>query len=283
MAKEILIVANWKMNKTQEEIGQWLKEFAANLGQIKGERLAGIKSKTSHLPPITIFLTPPLPYLNFISLVIGHLHLSSIIELAGQNVSQFEKGSYTGEISAFQLKDLECLAVIVGHSERRRYFHETDRDIAKKTLLSLKYGLLPIVCVSKMEEVESLKKLILRTPPLSRIESPPSQKQPSVQTPPLPISNPSPTVIFSKIAIVYEPLFAIGSGKPDTPEDAQKMALEIKKILGEDTKVLYGGSADSKNAANFLKQPDIEGLLVGTASLDPKKFSAIIEKAASVS
>ena len=166
------------------------------------------------------------------------------------------------------------MAVIVGHSECRKYLHETDAEIAKKVLQCLKYGLQPIVCVSKIDQVQKFQSFLNghSQPTTYNSSSSSSLSDLGVEDLSLRAEGLQPI-------IAYEPLFAIGTGQPDTPKDTQKMAIEIKKVLGQDTMVLYGGSVDSKNATEFLKQPDIAGLLVGTASLDAKEFSSIIEHA----
>lgn len=245
MPKEITIVANWKMHKTKKEIEQWFKDFKPQID---------LKIQFS----IKVDICPPLPYsqVTYNCIRQGSAPIGLTINLGSQNVSQFEEGNYTGEVSTKQLKDLECSIVIVGHSECRKYLHETDAEISQKASQCLKYGLQPIICISEINQVQKLKELITNNYP----------------------PNPSPY----PLTIAFEPLFAIGTGQPDTPENAQKMAIEIKRVLGQDTKVIYGGSVDSKNAVEFLKQSDIEGLLVGKASLDPKEFSAIVESAASI-
>jgi len=246
MPKEITIVANWKMHKTKKEIAQWFADFKPQI--VSKKRFS-----------IIVDICPPLPYsqVTYSYIRQGSTPMGLTINLGTQNVSQFEEGSFTGEVSAKQLKDLECSTVIIGHSECRQYLHETDEEIAKKAMQCLNYDLQPIICISEINQVQKLKELITNNYP----------------------PNPSPY----PLTIAFEPLFAISPGRPDTAEDAQKMALEIKRVLGQDTKVIYGGSADSKNAVEFLKQPDIEGLLVGKASLDPKEFLAIIKSAASIS
>lgn len=237
--KETILVANWKLNKTKTEIEGWFDKLG----------LLTLNPKS----PLTVEVCPPLPYLELASLLIGRLHLSTHVKflLGAQNVSQFDKGEYTGEVSAWQLKDLGVKTVIIGHSERRRFLNETDKEIAQKAANLWNQGLETILCVSQIEQVVSFKNL-------------------------LPKDHPS----TSRLLVAFEPIFAIGSGQADTPKDAQKMALEIKKVLGENIKVLYGGSVNSQNVVDFVSQPNISGCLIGTASLKATEFSKIIKRMA---
>lgn len=233
---KILIVANWKENLDKKEAEEWLEGYRKQ--EVEGKKQA-----------IEVVICPPFP---LIPLVLGY---SKGLGLAtgAQTISHFEKGAYTGEVSAEQLKSLGVKYVIVGHSELREHFGETNKQINQKIKLCLKYGLIPIVCVSEFNQIEAVR--------FSNFQPPGSNLKP-------PTSN---------LIIAYEPLFAIGSGQPDTPANAQKMALAIKKILGENVWVLYGGSVNSQNATSFLQEKDIHGLLIGGASLNPIEFSQIIQ------
>lgn len=230
--KELLIVANWKMNKSAVEIREWFGEFSL-----------------SNYYNTKIVICPAFPYLSLTRELISQKG-SSCLKLGAQNVSAFEEGACTGEVSGRQLKDLGVEYVIVGHSERRQNFGETDEQILRKIELCQKYNLKPIICVSNLKEAESLK------------QAPGSKLQDSK---------------FKFQVLAYEPLFAVGTGKPDTPENAQEVALAIKGILGEDIRVLYGGSANRENAQSFTKQRNIAGLLIGTASLEASEFIEIIK------
>ena len=167
------------------------------------------------------------------------------LKLGAQTVSHFENGAYTGETSAKQLRGIVDFC-IVGHSERRKYFGEINEQVIKKVELCLKYEITPIVCISSLEQAKIF------------------------------INNLTIQQFNNRLIFAYEPSFAIGSGESDTPEHAQKMALEIKRDLGQNTRVIYGGSVDAQNAGKFLAMPDIFGLLVGNASLDAKKFAKIV-------
>ncbi len=224
-----LIVANWKENKTASQTTEWFEKFGASLSISRSRSKLSINLEVVICPSFVI-----LPMMAYeISKLEG-------IKLGAQDVSKFEEGQYTGEASAKMLKDFVSY-VIVGHSERRKHFGETDEDVNLKIEQCLKHDLTPIVCVSKIEEVRGRKWEVGKT-------------------------------IFA-----YEPLFAVGTGKPDTPENAQEFAKKIKTEVGQNVKVLYGGSVNAKNAKSFVSQPDISGVLVGEASLDAEEFGKIIK------
>lgn len=208
------VIANWKENKTVSEVMAWVDVF----------------NKGVNKENVEVVICP-----SFVALPMMANGVSKLenVKLGAQDVSKFEEGQYTGEVSAKMLKGLVDY-VIVGHSERRKYFSETDEDVNLKIEQCLKHDLTPIVCVSKIEQVST-----------------------------------------NKAIFAYEPLSAVGTGTPDTPENAQKFAEKIKNEVGENVKVLYGGSVNAKNAMSFVEQSDIDGVLVGQASLDPKEFSEI--------
>ena len=232
LMEKTLLVANWKENKTTPQAKEWLEKFGASLS------ISRSRSKLSINPEVVI--CP-----SFVVLPMMAYEASKLegVKLGAQDVSKFEEGQYTGEVSAKMLKDFVSY-VIIGHSERRKCFNETDEDIKLKIEQCLKYNLIPIVCVSTIQELSSF----------------PSELS----------SN---GTIFA-----YEPLFAVGTGTPDTSENAQKFAEKIKAEVGQNVKVLYGGSVNAENAKSFVSQPDIDGVLVGQASLDPKEFAEIVKK-----
>ena len=224
--EKTLIVANWKENKTVSQTTEWFDKFSNPKSQIP-------KNTEVVICPAFV-LVPVLDSLFSI--------LDSPPRLGAQDVSKFEGGQYTGEVSAKMLKDFVDY-VIVGHSERRRHFHETNEDIQLKVEQCLKYNLTPIVCISSIQELSSL----------------PSD--------------------FDGLIFVYEPLEHIsteGEFHPDDPEHANIMAQKIKEELSQKVKVLYGGSVNAKNAKSFIEQSDIDGVLVGQASLDAKEFAKIV-------
>jgi len=217
-----LVVANWKCNPTT----------------LKGAKLLfdGIERGVKKIKNAEVVVCPPFIYLSKLS---G-------LALGAQNCFWQDKGAFTGEISAKMLKDLGCKYVIIGHSERRRYFKETCTIVNKKIKAALVNNLKCILCIDNIGQVRRGLKGI-------------SKKE------------------IKKIIIAYEPIFAIGTGKACSIEKARKMKLAIKKILGENTIVLYGGSVNSKNARDFIKKAQFQGLLVGGVSLKPKEFIQIVK------
>ena len=204
----------------------WLKGFTIDQAQTNKEVII--------CPPFTL-----LPDLKS-----QLLSKSKDVELGAQDISQFDEGAYTGEVNGKEIRELARF-VIVGHSERRKNFSENNEVVNAKITQAFKNALIPIICVSNMEQVGALNEVIKDS---------------------------------AQFIIAYEPLFAIGSGNPDTPENADKTAENIKNILGK-IPVLYGGSVTSKNIGEFCKMPNIDGALIGKASLDPKEFSEIIKNA----
>ncbi|MDO8486074.1 MAG: triose-phosphate isomerase [Candidatus Staskawiczbacteria bacterium] len=238
-----LIVANWKCNPTT------LKEARALFEAVK-KGTKNIKSE--------IVICPPFVYLP----------LFSGLTLGAQNCFSEEKGAFTGEISALQLSDLKIEYVIIGHSERRRYFSETDNDINKKIKKSLLAKLKVILCVGETEEEwkkgekpEILEKQI--TENLKGI----SGKE------------------IKNIVIAYEPVWAIGTGKNCTVDETMSSVLFIRKIIlklynreiADNIRIIYGGSVKSDNAAPYIKNARANGLLVGGASLNAEEFTKIIK------
>jgi len=181
-----------------------------------------------------------------------------------------ESGAYTGEISALMLKDIGCQYVIIGHSERRRYFGETDETVNKKLKAAIEANLIPIFCIGETQKQRDRGETenVLKKQIEEGIKNVSSFKFQS-----------------SRICIAYEPVWAIGTGKACDVEEAQKMGLVIRKIIfglygssiAEDIRILYGGSVNSKNAAGYIREAGFRGLLVGGASLDAEEFSKIIK------
>jgi triosephosphate isomerase len=179
-----------------------------------------------------------------------------------QNVHWAPEGAYTGEISAPMLLELGVAGAIVGHSERRQYFGETDETVARRALAALEHGLRVIACVGESEEERESgqTELVLRIQVEAIADATGSSEQ---------------------LAIAYEPVWAIGTGKTASPEQAQEAHAFIKTVLP--VPVLYGGSVKPDNAEELLSQPDVDGALVGGASLDVESFTAICQAAAAVS
>jgi len=249
-----LIIFNWKM--APQLLGEAKRLLAYNL-----RRMTNNKNTE-------IIVCPPFIYLSGLSSVVSR---RSSVKLGAQNVFWESSGAYTGEISPTMLKDLDIEYVIIGHSERRKYLNETDEMINKKILASLKAGLKVILCVGEdlairrrgKKAVENFieKQLEKDLRGLSKVKS---QK--------------------SKVIVAYEPVWAISTSKSshsDTPEDALEIIKYIKSLVISQWSVvipvLYGGSADSKNIADFLKYKEINGALVGQASLKIGEVRKIIE------
>lgn len=217
------LVANWKSNKTIPEATLWLHQSSIISHQ-----------SSKNLEVIIAAPFTALPHLK---------KVSSSLKLAAQNLSPFDSGPYTGEISAEMLKNLVDYTII-GHSERRRYFQETNEMVAKKVKQALKYKITPIVCLD----------------------------EPYLETQIQQFNNST----IRHLIFAYEPLAAIGSGKPDTPENANRVAEKIKKMTNQ-APVLYGGSVSPENAKSFMVEKNIDGLLVGNASLNPGEFIKILQ------
>lgn len=226
--KKLFIVANWKSNKTILQTEAWFQTI--NNSQL-----------TNNKEVKEVIICPSFTLLPFVkeSIVKGQLSIA----VGAQNVSPFEEGAYTGEVSAKQVKELADY-VIVGHSERRKNLRETEDIINQKIKQSLQNKLTPILCVSDIKQIHNSKFIIHN----------------------------------SGCIVAYEPLSAIGSGHPDTPENADSIALKIKEELGE-VPILYGGSVTSSNVKSFTSMPHIDGVLVGGASLDPLEFLKISKNA----
>jgi triosephosphate isomerase len=222
-----LLAANWKMFKTQAETREFLRAFEPPVG-------------------VDVVICPPYTALS--------AALEGGIPVFAQNVHWDDEGAYTGEISAPMLRELGVSGAIVGHSERRQYFGETDETVARRAEHALEAGLRVIACVGELEnERESGEtEAVLRRQVslLSRHED---------------------------LVIAYEPVWAIGTGKTATPEVAQAAHEYIKSLI--EVPVLYGGSVKPENAADLLAQRDVDGALVGGASLDPESFTSICRAA----
>jgi len=235
-----IIAANWKMYKTGAEAQEFLT-------QMKGKLTSSVK----------VFIAAPFTALSSMA--------SQEIVIGAQNMHEAEEGAYTGEISARMLKASGAKFVILGHSERRRLFHETDAIIHQKLKRAFSSQLLPILCIGEtLEERESRKTFDVLSHQLQTALSglPPAD-----------------------LILAYEPVWAIGTGKTATPEIAQEAHQfcrgVLKKLWGEDfagkTSILYGGSVTPETSASLAKKPDIDGALVGGASLDAAKFIQIIQ------
>ena len=247
MRKPVL-AGNWKMYKNAVETAAFFEKFIPAV------------AAADHAE---VVICPP--YVNLPTAVAAVR--SSKIEIGGQDLFWLQEGAYTGEISAPMLTAVGCRWVIVGHSERRQYFGETDETVLKKTQAALAGGLTPIVCVGeRLEEREAgSTETVLRS-------------QCSVG-----ISGLSPEE-FARIVIAYEPVWAIGTGRTATPEIAADAHGVLRACLtqhfggpaAQGCRILYGGSVKPDNIKNLMAREDIDGALVGGASLDPASFAAIV-------
>jgi triosephosphate isomerase len=224
-----LIAGNWKMHKGPAEAA----EFCVALRDVE-------------LDDVDVVVCPP-----FVSLAVTvQLLAGTEIGVAAQNVHWESSGAYTGEISASMLREVGAYGAIVGHSERRQYFGETDDTVARRARAALEAGLFVIACVGETEEERETG----RTEQVLR-------RQISLLEP------------DDNLVVAYEPVWAIGTGKTATPDLAQEAHSFVKSLL--DVPVLYGGSVKPDNAAHLLEQPDVDGALVGGASLELDSFTAI--------
>ncbi len=247
-----LVAANWKMNKTVGETLEYLDLF-----------LPSVKELTK----VEIMIAPPFTALSSASIRLDAARKEGEynVKLGAQNMFYEEKGAFTGEISPLMLSELEVDYVIIGHSERRHKFGEKDSLINKKVISAVEHGIRPILCVGEtLEEREQGKTL--------------SVVERQIRSG---LSGVERDMIY--IDIAYEPVWAIGTGVNATPEQAQEVHRFIRSLINEiskgndsKTRILYGGSVNEKNARELIKEKNIDGFLVGTASLDPERFYRII-------
>ena len=248
MGRKKLIAGNWKMNGS----------LAANAA-LMGELLAGIGQ-----PACDVAVCVPAVYLAQVQLLLAG---QGGIALGAQDVSQHESGAYTGDVSAAMLKELGARYVIVGHSERRQHQGETDAQVAVKAQRALAAGLTPIVCVGET----------LREREQGETESVVSRQLSAV----IQLNGER----LADLVVAYEPVWAIGTGRTATPEQAQTVHAALRALLAAadlqaaGVRILYGGSMNAGNAAELLAQPDIDGGLIGGASLKARDFLKIIETA----
>ena len=245
-----ILAANWKMQKTVSEAVRFLEAFLPLVAD-------------ADAAAVEVVIAPPFTALGRC----GEELEGSNVKLASQNVNNEEKGAFTGELAPAMLRDVGCSYAIVGHSERRALYGETDAFIAKKAGALLAAGLLPIVCVGEiLDERESNRTfdVIGRQLAGSLAEVPVERA--------------------SEVVIAYEPVWAIGTGKTATPEIAQEVHAFIREKLGEafgsagkDMRIQYGGSVKPENVYDLMAKPDIDGALVGGASLDPDSFAKIVQ------
>ncbi len=251
MARIPLIVGNWKMHKTIQETSDFCQRLKEELSTLRGKR-------------VEVAVAPPFTALYAAAQALQ----SSSVSVAGQDVFWAESGAFTGEISPKMLANAGCRFGIVGHSERRQYFHETDDSVNKKTAALMKEGLVPIVClgetlaerqggitfsVVERQIREGLKGLAVKAP--------------------------------TDLVIAYEPVWAIGTGQTATSQQAQEVQAFIRKLVGQifspplagGVRILYGGSVKPGNIAELMVMEDVDGALVGGASLEVNSFAQIVK------
>lgn len=248
MSRKPIIAGNWKMHKTRKEAADLANALAASVGTYE---------------QVEVVLCPPYTSLE----TVGQAIRGTKISLGAQNCHWADQGAYTGEVSAAMLADVGCKYVIIGHSERRQYFAETDESINKKAEAAYRHGLIPIICVGEtLEERQSGKtESVVTTQVRGCLKGLPADK-------------------VATSVIAYEPVWAIGTGQTATKEQAQEVHALIRKLVAEmfsaevaeEIRIQYGGSVKPQNIRELMAQPDIDGALVGGASLEADSFTAIV-------
>jgi len=245
--RRLLIAGNWKMNKTVPEALELVRELK--------ERLKGVEDRD-------VLVCPPFTALY----PVGRELLGSSILMGAQNMFYEEKGAFTGEISPVMLKDVGCSYVILGHSERRHIFGESDELINRKVISAVNHDLIPILCIG--ETLEERERGETRQVVERQVREGLKGLKPE-----------------DEFVIAYEPVWAIGTGRSATPEMAQEVHAFIREVLtglfgrekAKGIRILYGGSVKPENAKGLLEMPDIDGALVGGASLKAESFSKIVK------
>jgi len=246
-----LVAGNWKMHMTRAPAVKLVAEVKAALRDLRG---------------VEVVICPPATALA----AVGQALADTPYQLGGQTMHWEPQGAYTGEVSAPMLVDVGCRVVLLGHSERRLYFGETDEAVGRKVRAAFAHGLVPVVCVGeRLEERQAgnTDDVIAR------------QIRAAVQG----VAQQD----FPRLVIAYEPVWAIGTGQTATGAEANRVAGLIRRLLAASSpaaaaeiRILYGGSVKPDNIREFLEQPEIDGALVGGASLDARAFSAIVRAAA---
>lgn len=247
MPRKLFFAANWKMHMTIKDAAAFLKEF--------------IPATQTVTEDIVIF--PPYTLLSDMK----RLTAESNIKVGAQNLHYEDRGAFTGEISPAMLAEF-CTYVLIGHSERRQLFHETDEHINKKLKKAFEHNLLPVLCIGETEQQrENNQTEDVLAAQLQKAFEGVSEED------------------ASKVIIAYEPVWAIGTGKTATPQMVEEVHSYIRQTIkamyndniAENMRILYGGSVKPENAKEILSQEDVDGVLVGGASLKPESFKGIIE------
>jgi triosephosphate isomerase len=244
------IAGNWKMNGTVAEAEALVQALLPRVGAVDD---------------VDVVVCPPFLALQ----AVVDSARGSAVAVYAQTMHEADDGAFTGEVSAPMLTEIDVQGVILGHSERREYFGETDRALQQKVPKALASGLIPILCVGETEEERDRgdTERKLRHQVQEALEKVPVDR-------------------LSEVVVAYEPIWAIGSGRTATPEQAQEAIAFVRALVqgfdkeaGSAVRVLYGGSMKADNAADILAQPDVDGGLIGGASLDAESFAAIVEAA----
>jgi triosephosphate isomerase len=245
-----LIAGNWKMNNTIAEAEELIQALLPKVGAVED---------------VEIVVAPA-----FLSLqAVVDSARGSAVQVYAQNMHEKDSGAYTGEVSAPMLAEIDVQGVILGHSERRQYFNETDKALQQKVPRALEAGMIPILCVGETEEERERgdTERKLRHQVQEGLEKVPKER-------------------LHEVVVAYEPIWAIGTGLTATPEQAQDAIAFVRALVqgfdkeaGTRVRILYGGSMKADNAAELLAQPDIDGGLIGGASLNADAFAAIVEAA----
>lgn len=247
------VVGNWKMNTDSHSSMELVKSIASGSLDVAGHN-------------VDVAVIPPFIYLQAVARALS----ASSIAVGAQDVYYEGKGAFTGEISTSMLKDVGCTYALCGHSERRHVIGETDELVNKKVAAAISGGLLPIFCVGELiEERKADKTTEVVTRQIKNGLAGLSAEK------------------LSAVTLAYEPVWAIGTGLTATSQQAQQVHALIRKLLGEivdgqlaeEIRILYGGSVKPNNAADLMREPDVDGLLVGGASLNADDFLAIIQAA----
>jgi triosephosphate isomerase len=248
--RQVLVAGNWKMNGSRESIRSLLDGVKGGMGDVKSAEVA-VCAPAIYIPLVEELLT------------------GSEVAWGGEDLSVHASGAYTGEIAASMLNDFHCKYVIIGHSERRTYHDESDELVAEKYEAAMQAGLIPIFCIG--ETLEQREQGITNDVVARQVDA---------------VINKLGVAALAKGVIAYEPVWAIGTGKTATPEQAQEVHAFIRSrvaasdaSIAEAIQILYGGSMNAANASDLLAQPDIDGGLIGGASLKAEDFLAIAKAA----
>jgi triosephosphate isomerase len=256
MSRQVFIAGNWKMNLNHLEAIALVQKIAFSLPE-------------KYFAKVEVAVLPPFVDIRSIQTMVDGDKLK--VRYGAQDVSRYESGAYTGEVSAAMLAKLGCSYVTVGHSERREYHAETDELVNAKVKAALKHDIAPILCIGEKLEVREAG---------NHVEYTTDQLIAGLKG--------VKTDLVSKVVIAYEPVWAIGTGRVATPQDAQEVCGAIRAKLAEKygqeiadaVRILYGGSVKSGNIGDLVKQDDIDGALVGGASLDAEEFTKLSAMAA---